>query len=391
MTSTGLLDDYPAALVTPFSGQVVAFTGKLFSLGRKEAQVLVERLGGVSADEVTARTTVLVVGAEGFARAPSRDAPSDGADKSQKLRKAEQANARQPGSVQILTEEEFCRLGGLPSPETLCQQFYGVREIRELYPAVREDRLRYLEQWSLIRLATRTNADRYYRFSDLSVIKQINAELERGTPFRAAIRALVAERDGQLAFDFQPARGGDSQAAKVVAIKRRPPRPPEVLGVAPGPLDAQLALAAKYFLEGAALDEGDQGALDAAMTAYRKALMLDPNLVPALVNLANCHYARDQLAEAQALYERALGLDAECFEAHYNLGNIRHDLGRLEEAEVCYRDALVLNPNYPDAHFYLAVTLEKMRRSSEAKPHWRAYQSLAPDGEWVELAKEFSE
>ena len=44
-----------------------------------------------------------------------------------------------------------------------------------------------------------------------------------------------------------------------------------------------------------------------------------------------------------------------------------------------------------DAHFYLAVTLEKMGQSEESKAHWRAYQRLAPNGEWVDLAREFSE
>ena len=118
---------------------------------------------------------------------------------------------------------------------------------------------------------------------------------------------------------------------------------------------------------------------------------IDPDLVPAIVNLANIHYARDEMIEAQALYERAIGLDPECFEAHFNLGNIHHDLGRYDDALVCYRDAVALNPGYPDAHFYLAVTLEKTGHSPEAKPHWKAYQELAPDGEWVDLAKEFSE
>jgi len=47
--------------------------------------------------------------------------------------------------------------------------------------------------------------------------------------------------------------------------------------------------------------------------------------------------------------------------------------------------------NSADAHFYLAVTFEKMGLSQDARPHWRAYQQLAPQGEWVELAKEFSE
>ena len=52
---------------------------------------------------------------------------------------------------------------------------------------------------------------------------------------------------------------------------------------------------------------------------------------------------------------------------------------------------MALNPGYPDAHFYLAVTLEKTGHSPEAKPHWKTYQDLAPKGEWVELAREFSE
>jgi len=131
--------------------------------------------------------------------------------------------------------------------------------------------------------------------------------------------------------------------------------------------------------------------MEGAAAAYRRALLIDPDLVPAIVNLANIRYARDELIEAQALYERAIGLDPDCFEAHFNLGNIQHDLGRYDRALVCYRDAVALNPGYADAHFYLAVTLEKGGYSQEAKPHWKAYQELAPKGEWVELAKEFLE
>ena len=93
---------------------------------------------------------------------------------------------------------------------------------------------------------------------------------------------------------------------------------------------------------------------------------------------------------AEALY-RPVALEPDAFEAHYNLGNIFHDLGRYPEAQARYREALRLNPTYPDAHFYLAVTLEKSGQSSEARPHWRAYQQLAPNGEWVDLAKEFSD
>jgi tetratricopeptide (TPR) repeat protein len=151
------------------------------------------------------------------------------------------------------------------------------------------------------------------------------------------------------------------------------------------------ARAEELFRVASALDDGDEASMDEAAATYRKALEIDPSLVAALINLANIHYSRDELVEAQALYERAIGLEPDFFEAHFNLGNIYHDLGRFLEAQACYREALRLNTFYADAHFYLAVTFEKMGLSQDARPHWRAYQQLAPHGEWVELAKEFSE
>ena len=388
--------DGQALIDSPFVGQIVVFTGKLASLGRKDAQALVERLGGTAADQVTSRTTMLVVGAEGFSRtedATSSDAGRGEAEKSNKLKKAEQANAKSPGNVRILSEEDFCKLGGLPTADNLRQQLYRLRDIRALYPTVRDDHLRYLEKWGLIRSVVRTNADTYYRFQDLLVIKQAGAELERRAPFRTVMRSLLAAREGQLALDFRPARS-DAQPAKVVELARgrsSESSVPDLSRVWPAVADPESALAARYFREGAELDEGDEPQQKQALIAYRQALVLDPNLVPALVNLANMHYARDELAEAQTLYERALNLETECFEARFNLGNIHHDLGQYDEALTCYRDALDLNPTYADAHFYMAVTLEKLGHSKDAKPHWRTYQQLAPNGEWVDLARELSE
>jgi tetratricopeptide (TPR) repeat protein len=277
---------------------------------------------------------------------------------------------------------------------------YGLRDIRSLYPAVTENHLRYLEKWGLLQQASVPRDRREYSFTDLLTIKQVAAELERGTSLRVILRALLAERQGQLQLDFVAGHAApDTPRAKVVSLEARklapsaaPPMQPRHPAAIPSPLtDPQSALAARYFVEGSRLDDGDDRKLEEAAAAYRKALVIDPDLVPAIVNLANIHYARDELIEAQALYERAIGLDLECFEAHFNLGNILHDLGRLDGALVCYRDAVALNPGYADAHFYLAVTLEKTGHSPEAKPHWKAYQELAPKGEWAELAREFLE
>ena len=282
---------------------------------------------------------------------------------------------------------------------------YGSRDIRSLYPRVTEKHLRYLEKWGLLGQSGGPRDRREYSFADLLTIKQVAAELDRGTPLRVMLRALLAGRQGQMELDFHAHTGPDTPRAKVVALEVRKPRKGVQNAGGATPLhadpatalqgypfsDPQSALAAKYFVEGSRLDDGDEGTMDQAAAAYRKALVIDPDLVPAIVNLANIHYAHDELIEAQALYERAIGLDQDCFEAHFNLGNILHDLGRYAGALVCYCDAVELNPLYADAHFYLAVTLEKTGHSPEAKVHWKAYKELSPDGEWAELAQEFLE
>jgi len=363
----------------PLTGQLVVFTGKLDSLGRKDARALVSRLGGATADDVNAKTTMLVLGAEGSETAdPVRR-------KSNKLKRAEDLNAQEGLKIHIVSEEEFCRLVGVPTADTLKQQYHAMRDLLVRYPTLREDHLRYLVKCGLVRPVLRTNTDTFFAFPDLAAIKQANDDLGSGASFRSVVRALIASRHGQLAFDFRL----DAAPAKILTLRRPADRPTTRVELPAGVSD--VARAEECFRTGSALDDGDESKIDQAAAAYRQALELDPYLVAALINLANIHYSRDELAEAQALYESAIGLEPDVFEAHFNLGNIYHDLGRFPEAQACYREALRLNPRYADAHFYLAVTFEKMRLSQEARPHWKAYQHLAPQGEWVELAREFSE
>jgi tetratricopeptide (TPR) repeat protein len=348
----------------PLSGEQVALVGRLALLSKRDVRALVERLGGTFSSALTPRTTAVIAG-------------EDAADL--------------PAHVgRVLTESDLCREAGLPDVETLRSQYYPARDLRTRYPSLRDHHLRGLEKMGLVRpVAGR------YSFADVLTIRQIAARLDAGEPLAAALRAVASQQRGQLAFDFQAARS-EPQPARVVSLP--PPRrsvptlfPTERATPSEQAEHANQALAAKYFLEGAELDDGDGRDLDAAAASYRRAVLFHPQLVPAIVNLANIHYERDELVEAEALYEKAIRLDPDCFEAYFNLGNIHHDLGRYLEAVASYREALAINPVYPEAHFYLAVTLEKLGRSTEAKPHWREYRTLSPDGEFVELAKEFSD
>ncbi len=384
----------------PLHGETIVFSGKLWSFGRKEARTLVEELGGATDEDVTVRTTLLVVGAASYPDgAPDLSVLlDDTSTQSQKLRRVAQINADTPGRIRVLSEDEFCRLAGQPTVADRRTQHYGQKDILAMYPALRVDHLRYLEKCGLIKPAFKNNADTFFAFSDLTTLRQLAGELQQGAAFRAALRILQASRTGQLAFDFRL----DAQPARIINLKSRTGTGTGTLGTNPlgtlstlGTLSSggarELSSAEQYFLMGSLLDDGTPERMEEAVKAYRRSLEEDPDLVAALINLANIRYSRDELAEAQALYERAIVLDPSYFEAHFNLGNIHHDHARYGDAEASYREALALNNAYADAHFYLAVTLEKMGRSVDARAHWRAYERLAPQGEWVELAKEFSD
>jgi len=373
------------------AGDVVAVVGRLVTLGRREIADLVRREGGVFENGPSSRTTLLVVGQE--RRSASRDEAGASQDAASPRAPAE-SSAPAPGWPRRLDEDAFCALVGRPGPAMLRAQYYPLSTLRKLYPNIRDDQLRYLEKFGLLRSVVRTPGETWFGFSDLAIVRALSTELEGGASFRAVVRTFAAEERGQLALDFTPSAVGGPEAAAPAGVA--PKVVPMPLGGRGGAAvnmtlaeRVELGPAEQRFLAAERADvEAD---LEAAMHGYRQALSIDPGLVPAMVNLGNLHYAIDQLAEAQALYVQAAVTDPACFEAHFNLGNIYHDLGRFRQASMCYEDALRLNAGHADAHFYLAVSLEKLGESGAARPHWRRYLELAPGGEWVELAREFAE
>jgi tetratricopeptide (TPR) repeat protein len=270
------------------------------------------------------------------------------------------------------------------------EQRFSAREVLARHPNLTDDHLRYLRRCGLVHPVSRPGGTASYGFADLGVLRQVSAALAAERSFQGIVRELLADSAGQLALDFQ----AETAPARVLQL---PPRkaPVNLPGAAAASLNADATLRARLaeeaFLAGSALDDGDEIHQEEAARRYRDALRHDPSLAPALVNLGNIHYTRGALVEAEMLYERAIALTPASFEAHFNLGNTLHDLGRLDDACLAYMDAIAVNPGCADAYFYLAVTLERLGRSADARPYWRTYMEVAPDGEWVELAREFSE
>src|SRR5205814_7011200 len=136
--------------------------------------------------------------------------------KSNKLRRAEDLNAKAGLQIQIVSEEEFCRLVGVPTPDTLKRQYHAMRDLLARYRELREDHLRYLVKCGLLRPVLRTNADTFFAFPDLAAIKQANDGLVQGLSFRSVVRTLMAARVGQMEFDFRL----EAAPAKIFTLRR---------------------------------------------------------------------------------------------------------------------------------------------------------------------------
>ena len=260
------------------------------------------------------------------------------------------------------------------------------RVVRARFPALRDEHLRSLAQWRLVQSA-REQGETWYSFADLAVLREVHDALSQGTSLKAIVRQLLATRQGQLTlFDGSAARD-EGGRARVVTLAPRPSRADESSSGAPvdtSRAEEAFERATSHRRRPRAVTWGRDGCVPPGARArpVDDGGARQPREHP--LRPGSDHRVRSALREGA----RA---DPTCFEAHFNLGNVYHDTGRFESAARCYTSALAIDPAYADAHFYLAVTLEKLGRSGEARPHWVAYQRLAPNGEWVELAREFSE
>jgi tetratricopeptide (TPR) repeat protein len=105
-----------------------------------------------------------------------------------------------------------------------------------------------------------------------------------------------------------------------------------------------------------------QGEPDEALTHFRRAVALNPDLAEAHSNLGQLFLERYRREPALAHCREAVRLRPNFPEAHNNLGNALRDLGRLAEARACYTRALQLNPG-------LALTYSNMGQALQEEGH----------------------
>lgn len=113
-----------------------------------------------------------------------------------------------------------------------------------------------------------------------------------------------------------------------------------------------------------------------AYGAYERALVQEPDLVEAHVNLGRLLQLAGRIDEAIDHYRRALAEGTTDPTAAFNLGTALEELGQWNQAVASYRRAIQADERFADAHFNLARLYEQLGQRADALRHLGAYKRL---------------
>jgi tetratricopeptide (TPR) repeat protein len=122
----------------------------------------------------------------------------------------------------------------------------------------------------------------------------------------------------------------------------------------------------------------DKGQFNEAITHYKRALEIKPNVAPVQSHLAKALLEQGQIDEAVAHLQKALEVDPNYAEAYNHLGTASLKRGQSAEAIAYYQKALQLNPSYADAHNNLGVAFLRTGQIDEAIAQYKEAAALNP-------------
>jgi predicted CXXCH cytochrome family protein len=127
-----------------------------------------------------------------------------------------------------------------------------------------------------------------------------------------------------------------------------------------------------------ALSPDQRRRLDTALGAHDSLLALHGDRGELHTGAGFRHAERGELEEAEAAYREAIRVDPDYVPAAVNLADLLGRQGREDEAEAVLREALVRTPIQADLHHALGLSLVRQRRYEEAEMELREAARLAP-------------
>jgi len=123
----------------------------------------------------------------------------------------------------------------------------------------------------------------------------------------------------------------------------------------------------------------EQWRLDEAVTAYHKAIQIDPNLALAYCNLGEALADQEKFDEAIIACCKAIQIDPNEAYAHNSLGYALRKQGNLNKAIKAFLKAIQIDPNLALAHNSLGCVLAKQRKLDEAITAFRKAVQINPN------------
>ena len=129
------------------------------------------------------------------------------------------------------------------------------------------------------------------------------------------------------------------------------------------------------FEEALTLDE--QGDLNGAREAYKRAIQVGDRVADAYCNLGILE-SQNNTIKAIDCFTRSLKSSPRHFQSHYNLANLYSEEKNYALARLHYEIAIKIAPDFPNAYYNLGLVLALMKIYSEAIRVLTKYKSLAP-------------
>jgi tetratricopeptide (TPR) repeat protein len=135
-----------------------------------------------------------------------------------------------------------------------------------------------------------------------------------------------------------------------------------------------------------------KGEVDAAIKAYQQALVYNPVNPRVHLSLGKIYFNEKGLYyEAVTAYKKAIELDPASVEGRMGLGEVYEDKGLYKEAADEYRKVIELDSKHSGAMYNLAIVYEKTD-PREAIAQWERYIALASqlpsEKDWVDVARQ---
>ena len=123
----------------------------------------------------------------------------------------------------------------------------------------------------------------------------------------------------------------------------------------------------------------DKGNIDEAISAWEKAIIVNPEFAAAYYNLGNAYEEKGLLKEAVSAWKKVIEITPFDIDVYFNMGVAYTKRGMFREAAKILKKAIEINPEDPEAHYSLGIVFVNTGKLDNAIEEYNYTIELSPD------------